>query len=368
MKSINRREALLTLSSATSAMLLGGVTKAAEQTTPRTRMGIVTYAFGIHQKNQWAGRHQGLTPPLSLLEDAHDLGAAGIQSEIRSQDSAQAVELRRRAESYGMYIEASVTIPKSADDVDRFEADVHLAQTAGATLARTVIMPGRRYEQFKSFDEFRQAEKQGLQSLQRAEPVVAKNRFRLAVENHKDQRIPEKLATIRGLGSEYIGLCVDVGNSFTLLEDSLDVAKAYAPYAFTVHFKDQAVRESPEGFWFADVPMGEGFLDLPAIIKVLRDAKPDVHLNLELITRDPLSVPVLKDEFWATMPDSNARELARVLRVVKSRSSQKPFVNVTELPVDQQLTLESSNVSGSLAYARDRLGLAAGKNVEALKR
>src|SRR6516164_9721103 len=74
MKSINRREALLTLSSATSAMLLGGVTKAAEQTTPRTRMGIVTYAFGIHQKNQWAGRHQGLTPPLSLLEEAHDLG------------------------------------------------------------------------------------------------------------------------------------------------------------------------------------------------------------------------------------------------------------------------------------------------------
>src|SRR5262249_49401359 len=162
--------------------------------------------FGIHQKNQWAGRHQGLSPVLALLEEAHDLGAAGIQVEIRSQDAAEAAELRRRVESYQMYIEASVTSPKSADDVGRFEADVRAAQAAGATLARTVIMPGRRYEQFKSLEEFRQGEQQGLQSLQWAESVLAKRKFRLAVENHKDQRIAEKLATIKRLNSEYIGL------------------------------------------------------------------------------------------------------------------------------------------------------------------
>jgi hypothetical protein len=77
-------------------------------------MGIVTYAFGIHQRNQWAGRHQGLSAALALLEEAHQLGAAGIQTEIRAADAAQATELRRRAESYEMYIEASVTTPKSA--------------------------------------------------------------------------------------------------------------------------------------------------------------------------------------------------------------------------------------------------------------
>jgi sugar phosphate isomerase/epimerase len=358
MKSITRREALLTLGGAGSAVVLGAVTASpAERAVRRTRMGIVTYAFGIHQKNQWAGRHQGLAPALALLEEAHDLGAAGIQVEIRAQEAAPAAELRRRAESYGMYIEASVAPPKSADDVERFEADVQAAQSAGATLARTVIMPGRRYEQFKSLEEFRQAEQRGIQSLQWAETVLARHRLRLAIENHKDQRIAEKLATIKRLGSEYIGLCVDVGNSFTLMEDPLEIARAYAPYAFTIHFKDQAVRETPDGFLFADVPLGEGFLDLPALIKILCDSKPEIHLNLELITRDPLNVPVLNDDFWVTMPDVLARDLARVLGVVKSRSSPRPFVNVSQLPVDQQLALESSNVTQSLAFARDRLGL-----------
>ena len=358
MKSLNRREALLALSGAGSALLLGTeVGISAETSPPRTRMGIVTYAFGIHQKNRWSGRHQGLSPAMALLEEARDLGASGIQLEVGSQDAPQAADLRRRAESYGLYIEASISPPKSVDDVSRFEENVRTAQSAGAILARAVIMPGRRYEQFKSIEEFRQAEQHGEQSLQLAEPVLARCKFPLAIENHKDQRIGEKIAMIKRLGSDYIGLCVDVGNSFTLMEDPLELVRAYAPYAFTVHFKDQAVRENPNGFSFADVPLGDGFLDLPALVKVLRDAKPDIHLNLELITRDPLDVPVLKDEFWATMPDTPASDLARVLRTIKTRGAQKPFVNVSELPVERQLALELNNVKQSLAYARDRLGL-----------
>jgi sugar phosphate isomerase/epimerase len=359
MKPIPRREALLTLTTASSAVVLSGVTSlnSAEPTVRRTRMGIVTYAFGIHQKNQWSGRHQGLPPALALLEASHDVGAAGIQVEIRAQDAPHMAELRRRAESYGMYIEASVSPPKSADDAARFDADIQAAQTAGATLARTVIMPGRRYEQFKSLEEFRQGEQHGLQSLQWAEPVLAQRRFRLGVENHKDQRIPEKLATIKHVGSEFIGLCVDVGNSFTLMEDPLEVARAYAPYAFTAHFKDQAVHETPDGFLFADVPLGEGFLDLPALMKILC-ANPQLRLNLELITRDPLNVPALKPDFWVTMPDLPASALARTLETVKSHNAAKPFPEISKMPVDQQLALESSNITQSLAYARDHLGLA----------
>jgi len=96
---------------------------------------------------------------------------------------------------------------------------------------------------------------------------------------------------------------------------------------------------------------------LRELVKILRAAKPDVHLNLELITRDPLNVPVLSDSFWVTMPDTPAQNLARALRVVKEHGAQKPFVEVSHLPVEQQLELEASNVRQSLAYARDRLGL-----------
>src|SRR5262249_10882129 len=121
--------------------------------------------------------------------------------------------------------------------------------------------------------------------------------------------------------------------------------------------KDQALRENPDGFWFADVALGEGFLDLPAIVKTIRDAKPNIHLNLETITRDALNVPVLRNEFWNTLPDIPARELARAIRVLKTKSYPTPFVLVSELPIDQQLGLELRNVQQSLAYARETLGL-----------
>ena len=330
----------------------------AESTTRRTRLGIVTYAFGIHQKNHWAGRYEGLTPALALLEETHLVGAAGIQVDLTAQDAPHVAELRRRSEQYGMFIEAGISPPRDPIDLERFESNLQLAKEAGATFARTVILPGRRYEEFKSFETFKEFEKRGLQSLQLAEPVLAKHRFRLAVENHKDQRIAEKLATLKALSSEWIGVCVDVGNSFTLMEDPLETARAFAPFALTVHFKDQAVRENPDGFWFADVALGQGFLDLPAIVKVLQEAKPDIHFNLETITRDPLNVPVLKNEFWATMPDTPARELARTLRVIKTQSAAEPFVQVSQLPLEQQLALELSNVQQSIAFASQKLGLA----------
>ena len=357
MKPINRREALLALSTAGSAVLLGRVAASSEEMAPRTRMGIVTYALVIHQKNKWGGRHDGLPPAIALIEESHRLGAAGIQVELTAAQQPQAAELRGRAERYGMYIEATFSAPQSADDVDRFAKDIQAAKEAGATLARTAILPGRRYEQFRSLAEFQAAEKHGLQSLQWAAPVLARHRFYLAVENHKDQRIAEKLDTIKRVGSEFIGICLDVGNSFTLLEDPIETVRALAPLALTVHFKDQAVRESDNGFLFADVALGEGFIDLPAVVKVLRDTKPGIHLNLETITRDPLRVPVLTKDFWVTLPDVPARELARTLAVVKTRGASKAFVNISQLPVEQQLALELRNVQQSVLYARERLGL-----------
>jgi sugar phosphate isomerase/epimerase len=357
MKELNRREALATLSLASSALICGQSSALGATDSPRTRMGIVTYAFGIHQRNNWQGRHAGLSPAMALLEESHRLGAAGIQIDLGPKEADRATELRHRLEQYGMYLEASITPPASASDADRFEKDVLLAKQAGASLARTVLFPGRRYEQFKSLAEFRDYEQRALQSLRWAEPVLTRHNFRLAVENHKDQRIHEKVALMKSLNSEFVGLCVDVGNNFTLIEDPLATVRGLAPWAFTVHFKDQAVRESEDGFWYADAALGRGILDLSAMVKILDESKPGIHFNLEMITRDPLSVPVLKDDFWVTMPDTPARELASTFRTLKTRSSKEPFATISTLPPETQMAGELENVTQSLSYAREQLKL-----------
>jgi len=322
-------------------------------------MGIVTYALGLHQKQNWGGRYQELSPAMALLEESHRLGASGIMVDLNSKDAPVIDQLRHRAEQYGMYIEASIMPPKSAEDVARFESDVRLSQAAGATLARTVLFPGRRYEQFKSMDDFREYGKRAEQALQWAAPVLSRNKFHLALENHKDQRVPEKLALLQRIGNEFVGICLDVGNSFTLLEDPLEVVRGYAPYTLTVHLKDQAVRENETGFLFADVPMGKGFLSLPEIVQIFRQAKPHAHFGLELITRDALNVPVLTPGYWTTLSDLPATELARTLRTIRAHQTPEPFESVSALSPAKQMELETRNLQESIAYDCARLDLKA---------
>ena len=141
------------------------------------------------------------------------------------------------------------------------------------------------------------------------------------------------------------------------MEDPLDAVRAFAPRALTVHLKDQAVFATADGFLLADVALGAGFLDLPAMVKVLRDARPDIRFNLETITRDPIPVPVLTDGFWSTMGDTPAPQLARVMRTVYEAPLPRPFPEVSKMPPGQQLDLELRNVQQSLRYAIETLGI-----------
>jgi sugar phosphate isomerase/epimerase len=358
MTTINRREALGVLAGVAPALGLCGAASAFEDPLPpRSRMGIVIYALGLHQKDGWEGRHLGLPPALAFLEECHDLGAAGIQCPVGPEDAPRASELRERAERYGMYVEAVVSPPRDDPDVARFERDVKLAQEAGASLARTVIMPGRRYEEFRSLAAFREAERRGREALERAEPVLARQRFRLAVENHKDQLVAEKVAMLEWLDSEWIGLCVDVGNNMALLEDPLDTVRSLAPWALTVHIKDAVLVEHDAGLLLGDAALGAGILELPAIVRALRAAKRVVRFNLETITRDALLVPVKTEGYWASFDDAHRRESGPVLRRFRDQASGHSVPEISRWPVRQQLELEQRNVEQSLKYAREHLDL-----------
>jgi sugar phosphate isomerase/epimerase len=310
------------------------------------------YCLGIRMR---AGRLRG-DDPLAILRYAASLGAGGIQVPLGVREPAYARKLRDEAERGGMFVEGICSLPQGPADVDRFEAQLRTAKAAGAAVVRVVIIPGRRYERFGSAEEFRTYAERGRAALERAEPAAARTRIRLAVENHKDQRVPERLALLERISSRYVGACVDMGNSFALLEDPLAVVEAYAPWAFSVHAKDQAVGEYEDGFLFADVPLGRGFLDLRAMVRALRAARPEARYSLEVITRDPLKVPYLTAKYWATFGDVPARDLARTLRTVKAHA-RADLPRVSHLPLADQVKREELNVTQSLAYAREHLGL-----------
>jgi sugar phosphate isomerase/epimerase len=293
---------------------------------------------------------------LSFLEYAHAIGAAGVQAVIRADERESLPRLRARTEELGAYFEGQTSLPKNDSDVARFEEDLKAIRAAGAGVARTAVLGTRRYETFKSAEEFRDFKERGWQSLTLAEPVLKRHHVRLAVENHKDWLAPELVDILRRLGSEWIGCCVDTGNSLALLEDPYVVVEALAPFAVSTHIKDMAVRETADGFLLSEVPLGDGFLDLPRIIGTLRKASPRVTLNLEMITRDPLRIPCLTRGYWATFGDMKAEQLASALALVKQNTAAKPLPRTSGLGTAAQLELEDRHVRQCLAWARAKLG------------
>jgi 3-oxoisoapionate decarboxylase len=355
---IHRRNVLRLCAGGVAAAWMGRVAAGgAAEPKPRTGLGIVLYSCGLRQrarKNRNAG--DDLFEPLAFLEHCRQLGAGGIQLPLGVREEEYTRRLRRQAEQYGMFVEGMAGAPGDRGGVERFEAELRTAARAGVRDVRLVLFPGRRYETFASADEFRQATERARLALERAAPAAERQRVRLAVENHKDQRAAERVALLARISSEWVGACVDVGNNLALLEDPLQFVETLAPWAFSVHLKDQAVREYEDGFLFADVPLGQGFIDLKAIAAVLRKAKPDARFSLELITRDPLKVPCLTEKYWATLEGVPGSELARTLRTVRKHQAAE-LPQVSSLSPEEQLLREQQNLQASLAYAREQLGM-----------
>jgi sugar phosphate isomerase/epimerase len=331
---------------------------AADQPVRRSKMGLASDCWNLHHRAQIAQGHKGdLSDPQLFLQRCHQLGAGGMQAPLGVRDEPYCSGLRRWAEGHEMFIEASSSLADSRFDAERFEKEVVTAQAVGATVVRTVVMPGRRYEQFSSAEEFTRSAQRASERLRLVEPILARHRMRLAVENHKCHRVDERLDLLQQLSSEWIGMCVDTGNSFSLCEDPMDVVRAYAPFAFSVHIRDHAVREYDEGFLFGETALGEGFFDVPAMVRALREARPELHFNLEVIARDPLRVPLLTPEYWVTMARVPATDMVRTLRTVKANLSPAPLPAVGSLSLEQQVQREQRLVEESLTYARTHLGL-----------
>src|SRR6202007_353381 len=113
------------------------------------------------------------------------------------------------------------------------------------------------------------------------------------------------------------GANLDLGNNISLLDDPMEVIERLVPYTFSTHFKDMGVEPYSDGFLLSEVRLGDGFLDLPKIARMIQQAHPTTKFSLEMITRDPLKVPCLTDKYWVTFPERNGRYLARTLKLVQ---------------------------------------------------
>jgi sugar phosphate isomerase/epimerase len=310
-------------------------------------LGVLLYSFGIRARVEKA---RGFADPLAFVEFAHARGAAGVQVPLGTPDAATARTLRDRCGELGVHLEGIVRAPADETDLERFAAEVRGAKACGADVLRTVMLGGRRYETFTTAADFPKFAERAEKSLRLAEPVVRRHGVKLAVENHKDYRTVELVDLMKRVGGEHLGVCLDTGNNIALLDDPLATVRALAPWTLTVHLKDMGVEEARDGFLLAEVPLGTGLLDLKAIVGAVRKANPKARFNLEMMTRDPLSIPCLADKYWATLDRVPGRDLARTLAWVRAGARKEPLPRVAKLPVEEQVRAEDRHVRESFAY------------------
>lgn len=351
MKRISRRQVVQQL---TAGGILLGVNDPSfcAQPMKKSELGIAISSYGIHSRLQ---RREGFRDPIRFVNFCHERGVAGVQLPLGNRDKEYTHQLRKLIQKHGIFLEGSISTPRTKADVAGFEAEVKSAKESGAVVLRSVMLSGRRYETFKTAKDFLDFRKQSILRLQLAEPIVRKHGMKLAIENHKDFRTDEMLAFLKNVSSEHVGICVDTGNNIALLNDAMEMVKAFAPFAFSCHLKDMGVEPCADGFLLSEVPLGTGLLDLKGMVQVLRKANPQIQFSLEMITRDPLRIPCLTDLYWETMPHVSGRDLARMLRWVRQHKPKNPLPRVNGLSPKKQLEMEEMNVRLSLKHANDSL-------------
>ena len=222
-------------------------------------------------------------------------------------------------------------------------------------------MTARRYEQFDSLAAFQANFSQCQKTIALAEPVLSKHRIRLAIENHKGWRAAEQARWMQQVSSEWVGVCLDMGNNLSLCEPTDETFELLTPYAIFSHIKDMGLQDYPDGFLLSEVPFGEGVIDLKSRVAQLRRKDPNMLFCLEMITRDPLKVPVFTDGYWKTFSDPQtqipAQDLAKVLEMVRHHPPSTPLPKVDQLPSAEAIQAEDKYNLACIQYARQYLDM-----------
>jgi sugar phosphate isomerase/epimerase len=320
---------------------------------PKSPAGIATTA--VSNRLRATGMPSLRDNPVAYVEYCRSMGAGGVQHAI----STDLVAVRKRLDDLGMYYEGEMRMPARRDaDLGEFEASVRNSAALGATVARAVCRPpagtsGRRYEGFTSFADFKAWQAEADAIVLRCLPIAAKYKVKIGLENHKDRTADELAGFLRQTSHEYLGCLIDPGNNMSFMERPADTIKTLAPFVVATSLKDMGVALYDEGFLMAEVPFGAGMSDQKALFAAMRKANPKLHPTTELITRNPLKVPVLTPAYLASFAPGHGARVKPWMAMIGEKASK--LTSVDGMTPAQVVALEDANNRQVFAWASANL-------------
>jgi sugar phosphate isomerase/epimerase len=261
-------------------------------TPPRLVLGADTLSWHLRLE------HRELTLEEAFAEAA-DAGAAFVQLSLhhaRDRSTGELPALARRAEELGLRVLASGDPlggaqrgESVATAIGRVEGWIDCAAALGSPILR--VASGFYRADLAGRPEAIEAERQWtIEALGGALESARDAGVRLAIENHSDFTVAEYESILRELGSDDVGVFLDLINPISALDDPVTVVRGLAPLAVAGHVKDYELRSiwtegryHRRGFSVLWRYPGEGAADLPALLDALAEGLSgrELHLSVE---------------------------------------------------------------------------------------
>jgi sugar phosphate isomerase/epimerase len=243
------------------------------------RLGVDTLCWHLRLET-------GDISPAQVLEEAAEVGAVCVQvnlHHVRRLELAELEALRARGRQLGLELLASGDFLGRGREGDapsvgigRIETWLERARALGSPLLR--VVSGFYRADLAGSPELVEAERDYVCAVLRgAAPAAARAGVKLLLENHADFTVAEYEGIVAEVGSENVGVFLDLINPVAALENPLAMVERLAPLAYAGHVKDYVFRSIPtddgyhrRGFEVLYRYPGEGVADLPALVGSLR--------------------------------------------------------------------------------------------------
>ena len=266
----------------------------------RLGLGSFAYAWSIG-----VGERVPAEPmtAVGLVEEAARLGVRLVQIgdnlplHTMPENDLFALQARSKA------LDVAIQVGARGSDPGLLRRYLDLATRLGSPLVRTVIDTATHQP---TLDE--------VEALWRPIlPAFVERGVVLAVENHDRFKARELAHLMQRLDSPAVGICLDTVNSFGALEGPEVVVPILAPWTVNLHVKDFTISRPSHnmGFVVVGCPTGQGLLDVPWLLELVRAHGRDVDAIIELwpAPEPTLEATMAVERRWAGESVRYMREL-----------------------------------------------------------
>lgn len=266
------------------------------------KLGLSSYAY------YWATSAASVDgaiarSPWDLLDRVAALGLEVVQLcehvPLSDWDATSLERLRDAALRQGIMLEVGAR----GLGLDDLRASLEVARALGARLWRLAPWSGSPTRQNLPIDRLHEVVDQLL-------PFCRRHDITLAIENYFDLPAQQLASFMLRVHDERVGVCLDTANSTGFLERPLETAEILAPYVVSMHLKDFVVTKPTQGYRISGAPLGQGWLDAPAVLDILAcTGRPfTVLLELWVDRAETHEATVRREDDWVRQSVAYARD------------------------------------------------------------